>query len=134
MTAERIYEIACHGVFTAADDDEDFRSFSPALLTMCMLEALPYENMIRAIDGKTPLRAEDIPDLTAVDDTKIDMFDPRIVRLALPYGLKACLLEDDGSRKAEAVLYRNRFIETLSDIAPAVFEDLVDSGEEDDGA
>ena len=130
MTVERIYEIACHGVFTAADDDEDFKSYSPAFLSSCMIEALPYENMIRRAEGRELLRADEIPDLTEIDETEIDLFDARIVRLALPYGLKAYLLEDDGSRKAEAVMYRNRFIETLGDIAPAVFEDLSEVEEE----
>lgn len=130
MTVERIYEIACHGVFTAADDDEDFKSFSPAFLSSCMIEALPYENMIRKHEGRELLQVVEIPDYDEIDETEVDMFDERIVRLALPYGLKAYLLEDDGSRKAEAVMYRNRFIETLADIAPAVFEDLCEVLEE----
>ena len=132
MTAERIYEIACHGVFTAADDDEDFKSFRPAFLSSCMIEAMPYENMIRQQAGRKPLTVAEIPDLTEIDETEIDMFDEQIVRLALPFGLKAYLLEDDGSRKAEAVMYRNRFIETLQDLAPAVFEDLLDGGEDEE--
>lgn len=130
MTVERIYEIACHGVFAAADDDEDFKAFSPAFLSSCMIEALPYENMIRQHEGRELLTAREIPDLTEIDETEIDLFDERIVRLALPYGLKAYLLEDDGGRKAEAVMYRNRFVETLQDIAPAVFEDLAEVDEE----
>ena len=132
MTVERIYEIACHGVFTAADDDEDFKAFSPAFLSSCMIEALPYENMIRKFEGRELLTTAMIPDFDEIDDTEVDIFDERIVRLALPYGLKAYLLEDDGSRKAEAVMYRNRFIETLQDLAPAVFEDLSEVLEDDE--
>lgn len=131
ITAQRIYELACHGVFTAADDDEDFKQFSPAALNACMIEAIPYENQFRALDGRPLLTVDEVPDLEEIDDTEIDMFDQRIARLAFPYGIKAFLLEDDGGRKAEAVMYRNRFIEALNELQPAVFEDI-EAGEDDE--
>ena len=131
ITAQRIYELACHGVFTAADDDEDFKQFSPAALNACMIEAIPYENQFRALGGRPLLTVDEVPDLEEIDDTEIDMFDQRIARLAFPYGIKAFLLEDDGGRKAEAVMYRNRFIETLNELQPAVFENVeTEDGEE----
>ena len=80
------------------------------------MEALPYENAIRAQRGDAELTST--PEVTAIDSTALD-WDDRITRVALPWGLAAALLFDDENRKAESVMFRNEFVSALEDAAPA---------------
>ena len=106
-TAKDIYRAACRLIYETPNDDDDLKSSFPDLLEICLFEAMPYENNLREAGGKPALRADDIP---------------RILRLAVKYGVKSAFLEDDNSKKAESVICWNKFVDTLAGIAPATFE------------
>lgn len=122
-TIKRIYTLALAKIIEAPGTDVDFDSYSPTLLDSLLVEALPYENAIRAQRGDEELTSA--PEITAIDSTALD-WDDRITRVALPWGLAAALLFDDENRKAESVMFRNEFVSALEDAAPAV----LDYGEE----
>lgn len=116
-TIKRIYTLALAKIIEAPGTDVDFDSYSPTLLDSLLVEALPYENAIRAQRGDAELTSA--PEITAIDSTALD-WDDRITRVALPWGLAAALLFDDENRKAESVMFRNEFVSELEDAAPAV--------------
>lgn len=116
-TIKRIYTLALAKIIEAPGTDVDFDSYSPTLLDSLLVEALPYENAIRAQRGDEELIGA--PEVTAIDSTALD-WDDRITRVALPWGLAAALLFDDENRKAESVMFRNEFVSALEDAAPAV--------------
>ena len=116
-TIKRIYTLALAKIIEAPGTDVDFDSYSPTLLDSLLVEALPYENAIRAQRGDAELTGA--PEITAIDSTVLD-WDDRITRVALPWGLAAALLFDDENRKAESVMFRNEFVSALEDAAPAV--------------
>ncbi len=122
-TIKRIYTLALAKIIEAPGTDVDFDSYSPTLLDSLLVEAMPYENAIRAQRGDAELTST--PEITAIDSTALD-WDDRITRVALPWGLAAALLFDDENRKAESVMFRNEFVSALEDAAPAV----LDYGEE----
>ena len=116
-TIKRIYTLALAKIIEAPGTDVDFDSYSPTLLDSLLVEAMPYENAIRAQRGDAELTST--PEVTAIDSTALD-WDDRITRVALPWGLAASLLFDDENRKAESVMFRNEFVSALEDSAPAV--------------
>lgn len=116
-TIKRIYTLALAKIIEAPGTDVDFDSYSPTLLDSLLVEAMPYENAIRAQRGDVELTST--PEVTAIDSTALD-WDDRITRVALPWGLAAALLFDDENRKAESVMFRNEFVSALEDTAPAV--------------
>lgn len=116
-TIKRIYTLALAKIIEAPGTDVDYDSYSPPLLDSLLVEALPYENAIRAQRGDAELTGA--PEITAIDSTVLD-WDDRITRVALPWGLAAALLFDDENRKAESVMFRNEFVSALEDAAPAV--------------
>lgn len=116
-TIKRIYTLALAKIIEAPGTDVDFDSYSPTLLDSLLVEALPYENAIRAQRGDAELTSS--PEITTIDSTVLD-WDDRITRVALPWGLAAALLFDDENRKAESVMFRNEFVSALEDAAPAV--------------
>ena len=116
-TIKRIYTLALAKIIEAPGTDVDFDSYSPTLLDSLLVEAMPYENAIRAQRGDAELTST--PEVTAIDSTALD-WDDRITRVALPWGLAAALLFDDENRKAESVMFRNEFVSELEDAAPAV--------------
>ena len=126
-TVRRIFDLAAAIIFEQYGWDTDFDKYSPMLLEQLLVEAMPYENMIRRQAGK-PL-VEHVPELTAIDDTEID-WDDRITRDALPSGLASRLMLDSPDKKAEMVIEYNRFVGALEDAAPAIPE-VGDDGEED---
>ena len=109
--------LALAKIIEAPGTDVDFDSYSPTLLDSLLVEAMPYENAIRAQRGDAELTST--PEVTAIDSTALD-WDDRITRVALPWGLAAALLFDDENRKAESVMFRNEFVSALEDAAPAV--------------
>lgn len=116
-TIKRIYTLALAKIIEAPGTDVDYDSYSPPLLDSLLVEALPYENAIRAQRGDEELTSA--PEITTIDSTVLD-WDDRITRVALPWGLAAALLFDDENRKAESVMFRNEFVSALEDAAPAV--------------
>ena len=116
-TIKRIYTLALAKIIEAPGTDVDYDSYSPPLLDSLLVEALPYENAIRAQRGDEELTGA--PEITTIDSTVLD-WDDRITRVALPWGLAAALLFDDENRKAESVMFRNEFVSALEDAAPAV--------------
>ena len=116
-TIKRIYTLALAKIIEAPGTDVDFDSYSPTLLDSLLVEAMPYENAIRAQRGDEELTSA--PEITTIDSTVLD-WDDRITRVALPWGLAAALLFDDENRKAESVMFRNEFVSALEDAAPAV--------------
>ena len=104
-TIKRIYTLALAKIIEAPGTDVDFDSYSPTLLDSLLVEAMPYENAIRAQRGDAELTST--PEVTAIDSTALD-WDDRITRVALPWGLAAALLFDDENRKAERVCFGTR--------------------------
>jgi hypothetical protein len=123
-TVKKIFELAAAILFTAKGGDTDFDQYSPLLLERLLMEALPYENAIRAADGREELKTA--PEVNSIDDTVID-WDDRITRGALPHGLASALMIDEEDKQAQMVLERNYFVQALEDRAPAV----LGYGEED---
>lgn len=126
-TVREIYELAAAIIFERPGSDEDFDLYTPKFLTRLLMEALPYENMIRRQKGQPPL--ETSPKITQIDDTMID-WDDRITRNALPHGLASCLMGDENSKKAESVMEYNKFVAALDECAPAIME-VADDAETD---
>ena len=116
-TVRKIFDLAAAILFTSKGGDTDYDTYSPLLLERLLIEALPYENAIRAQRGDEELTSA--PEITTIDSTVLD-WDDRITRVALPWGLAAALLFDDENRKAESVMFRNEFVSALEDAAPAV--------------
>ena len=88
-TIKRIYTLALAKIIEAPGTDVDYDSYSPPLLDSLLVEALPYENAIRAQRGDEELTSA--PEITTIDSTVLD-WDDRITRVALPWGLAAALL------------------------------------------
>lgn len=123
-TIRKIFDLAAAILFTVKGGDTDFDQYSPLLLERLLMEALPYENAIRAADGREELKTA--PEVNSIDDTVID-WDDRITRGALPHGLASALMIDEEDKQAQMVLERNYFVQALEDCAPAV----LGYGEED---
>lgn len=116
-TVRKIFDLAAASLFTSKGGDTDYDTYSPFLLERLLIEALPYENAIRAADGREELASA--PEINAIDDTVID-WDDRITRGALPHGLASALMIDEEDKQAQMVLERNYFVEALEEAAPAV--------------
>ena len=116
-TVKKIFDLAAAILFTSKGGDTDFDTYSPLLLERLLIESLPYENAIRAYEGREELRT--VPEVNAIDDTVID-WDDRITRGALPHGLASALMIDEEDKQAQMVLERNYFVEMLEEAAPAV--------------
>ena len=97
-TIKRIYTLALAKIIEAPGTDVDYDSYSPTLLDSLLVEAMPYENAIRAQRGDAELTST--PEVTAIDSTALD-WDDRITRVALPWGLAAALLfgEPQGGKR-----------------------------------
>ena len=116
-TVRKIFDRAAAILFTSKGGDTDYDTYSPLLLERLLIEALPYENAIRAADGREELAST--PEINATDDTVID-WDDRITRGALPHGLASALMIDEEDKQAQMVLERNYFVEALEEATPAV--------------
>ena len=116
-TIKRIYTLALAKIIEAPGTDVDYDSYSPPLLDSLLVEALPYENAIRAQRGDEELTSA--PEITTIDSTVLD-WDDRITRGALPHGLASALMIDEEDKQAQMVLERNYFVEALEEAAPAV--------------
>ena len=111
-TVRKIFDLAAAILFTSKGGDTDYDTYSPLLLERLLIEALPYENAIRAADGREELASA--PEINAID------WDDRITRGALPHGLASALMIDEEDKQAQMVLERNYFVEALEEAAPAV--------------
>nr|WP_300129923.1 hypothetical protein [uncultured Butyricicoccus sp.] len=129
-TVHDIYCAALSILFEEEDSDPDFKRSFPFFLTKMLVEVLPYENQVRQFEGKERLTVEDVPVVTTIDEQTLP-FDERFLRTAIPDGIAGLFMADDDSKKAEAVLQYNKYVQACQDIAPAVFEDLFTSEEDD---
>ena len=116
-TVRKIFDLAAAILFTSKGGDTDYDTYSPLLLERLLIEALPYENAIRAQRGDEELTSA--PEITTIDSTVLD-WDDRITRGALPHGLASALMIDEEDKQAQMVLERNYFVEALEEAAPAV--------------
>lgn len=121
MTVNDIYELSLAPLFEEIGEDEDYKSLFPRLLTLSVRECFKYENQIRASQGRELLKST--PLYKTVDNTIIDM-DDDITILALPYAIASHYYADD-NKKDKAIEYRNRFIDVLQSITPAVERPIV---------
>ena len=118
-TVRSIYEAACRLIFEEPDDDDDLLASFPAILESCLLEALPTENSIRAAARRPELTVDELPDIREIDETAVPM-DVRVLRRAVPYGVKARFLEAEDDKAAQAMVARNEFAAALEELAPGV--------------
>lgn len=125
-TARTIYELACRLIYEEPDDDEDFIATFPVMVNLCMMEALPYESNWRETKNEPPIDITMLPTITSVNDMKTLPFDERILRLALPYGVKSLFLESEDDKKAESVIAWNKFIQTLEGMSPGVIASAIE--------
>lgn len=121
MTVKAVFQRALAHIFESPGGDADFDNYSPHILDNLILQCLPYENAVRSAQGRDTLQSA--PLIEAIDETALD-FDDRITRIALPYGLASALLMDDESRKTDSVLFWNKFVDALENLAPYTFEDI----------
>ncbi|MDR3766622.1 MAG: hypothetical protein Q3Y08_06255 [Butyricicoccus sp.] len=129
MTVRQLYTLSSNLIYEAPFDDEDLSGAFPHILNQAIAESLDYENQFRRLEGQTLLKIEDVPLYDSAEDTSELPLHEILCRGALPLGIKAALLEEDGSRQAEAVLAYNKFVAALMDLTPAVFIETV--GDED---
>lgn len=121
MTVRQLYKMSSRLIFETPDDDDDLKETFPDILNQILAEAVGYENMFRRLDGLPLLRVEDIPLYESADSTEELPFREILCRAALPLGVKAQLLEEDGTKGAESVLAYNKYLQALDDLTPAVF-------------
>ena len=131
-TVRRIYQLSLALLFEKENEDPDFLAAYPLLLSKVLMQVLPYENMVRIVDGRPELAPEDVPFIEDVTEDELP-FDERFLRTAVPDGIAGLFMADDDFKKAEAVMQYNKFVTQCQEIAPAAFIDLFDSSEEDDG-
>ncbi len=124
MTVRGLYEMSCALIFETPDDDEDLKAGFPHILNQILAEAVDYENQFRRLDGEKLLRVEDIPLYSSADSGEMLPFHEKLCRAALPLGVKAGLLQEDGNKQAESAIEYNKYISALNDLTPAVFIDV----------
>lgn len=116
-TYRKIFDLALAKMFERKGTDSDYDEYAAPILEGLLIEALPYENMIRRQKGVAVVEAA--PEVDAVDETVLD-WDDRITRNALPWGLASGLLAMDEIYQPQAAQFRNNFVDALSEAAPAV--------------
>ncbi|MBQ8004200.1 MAG: hypothetical protein IJ299_03820 [Oscillospiraceae bacterium] len=121
MKAYDIYKRTCAIMFEREGDDKAFTDKFTGILNALLCEALPYENSVRAASGKEELRLA--PQVSDVED-EVDMCD-EICGVALPYGVASYFFQDDGE-SYNAAMYRERFINALSEAAKYRVGDITD--------
>ena len=62
-TVRKIFELAAAILFEEKGTDDDFDKYAPRFLERLLVEALPYENMIRRQAGRAALEA--LPEVPA---------------------------------------------------------------------
>ena len=139
-TVRKIFELAAAILFEEKGTDDDFDKYAPRFLERLLVEALPYENMIRRQAGRAAL--DTVPEIGAVTVDSLRSFcsflseicwevrSPsiscplmlvsRLSRLRLTHGLASCFMGDDNNKKAEMVIEYNKFVQALEEAAPAV--------------
>ena len=125
MTVRQLYSLSCRLIFEIPDDDTDLKDAFPDILNQITAEAVHYENAFRKNDGTELLRVEDLPYYTSADDESELPFHEILCRGAFPLGVKAVLLEEDGSKQAEAVIAYNKFVASMQDMTPAYYAEIV---------
>ena len=130
MTVKQLYSAACRLIYEVPFDDEDLKDGFPAILNQILAEALGYENQFRRLEKMPLLKIEDIPLYESADDDSEIPFHEILCRAALPLGVKAGLLEENVNKGAEAAQAYNKYVTALSEITPAVFEELSAGGAE----
>lgn len=128
MTVNQLYRLSSMLIFEAPGEDEDLMDAFPHIVNQVLAEACDYENQFRRLEGGTLLRVEDIPLYESAEDTRELPFHEVLCRAALPLGVKAALLEEDGGKQAEAVLAYNKYAAALADLTPAVFVETAEEG------
>lgn len=128
MTVNKLYKMASLLMFETPDYDEDLKASFPAILNQVLAEAVDYENQFRRLRGQELLKIEDVPLYESADDNRDLPICETLCRGALPLGIKAVFLEEDGGKQAEAVLAYNKYVAALNDLTPAVFEEVQDDG------
>ena len=63
-TVRKIFELAAAILFEEKGTDDDFDKYAPRFLERLLVEALPYENMIRRQAGRAAL--DTVPEIGAV--------------------------------------------------------------------
>ncbi len=121
MKAYDIYKSAAALMFELPGQDKAFETMFPELLNSLLVEALPYENSSRKSRGLKTI--ETAPVIATLEDD-VDYSD-EICRVALPYGVAAYFSQDDGEGH-NALMYRERFVDALSDAAKCNFESIED--------
>lgn len=127
-TVRDIYKLGLAKLFEKEGEDADFQTACPLLLSQLLMQALPYENMIRRANGREIIEPWEVPWYDAVTDDEIG-WDERILRAAIPDAMTGLFMADDDSKKTEAVMQYNRFVQQLGETAPAVFVDFSGDGE-----
>ena len=96
-------------------------AFVPGWLNLLLIECLPYENALRASQGKELLT--EAPQITSMDD-EID-YCPQITQTALPYGLAFFFYNED-EEKYQAQLMHNAYIAGLKSAIKIQETDITD--------
>lgn len=108
-------------MFEHEGEDKAFLGGFTDILNALICEALPYENSVRESRGKQLLITA--PEVSDIND-EVDMCGD-ICSIALPYGVAAYFSQDDGE-SYNAAMYRERFINALTEAAKCNFRDIED--------
>ena len=117
-TIKRIYTLALAKIIEAPGTDVDFDSYSPTLLDSLLVEALPYENAIRAQRGDEELTSAPGDHDDRQHGARLGR--PDHARGAAVGTCCGTAAQQWPTRKAESVMFRNEFVSALEDAAPAV--------------
>ncbi len=116
MQAEKIYKNALSFIFERPDKDVDFKYFFLNFLNTVLVEALPYENVIREASGAEKLlNAPEIADISEEVP-----YNEEICRVALPYGVASFYFQDEGD-DYKSQDYRARYINALTSACQKAF-------------
>lgn len=128
MTVNDVYTAALSILSETPGNSETTASFAPLWVNLLLSECFPAENQVRKMNNIEIL--EEIPTVSALTDTI--PYQPVFLR-PLVYGLASFLyIDDDDDHRS--TLFRNRYIEAVSEAAKALVEPMRCAWEEEEDA
>lgn len=126
MTGTEIFKIAMSLMMD--DAEEDYKPFALTLLNVLLIETFDVNNGLRSWNG-----LEHLPQVPSMSDLDgVCPYEAQLTGAALPFGLAAKLIFDDGDMNKMATLY-NQYVALVNDARKAETGVMLDVyGENDD--
>lgn len=121
MTANEVHEAALSLLFENRATAGDYNTFALPLLNLMLPELLETENAIRRVAGEKEL--DQAPKIDSLEEEI--PYDERLLRGALPYGLAAKLVYDDGDM-SKVGYFQQLYVNAVNSFAQIVPEQVVD--------